>query len=74
MSELQRGQDIFHQDADRALVKKVDKLVASGEAVWILDPAVEGVVGLVRSDDRRHALVVVYVMDSDFEVADELML
>lgn len=60
------GTRVLTDNADGWVVANAARLVESGAAVWIFDPEVPGVVGLVRPGTRR-ALVVVYVDDEDFE-------
>ena len=48
-----------------------ERLVAEGRGVWIDDPDVDGVCGLVFTEDRRRAWLVVYVTARDFETGVE---
>jgi hypothetical protein len=62
----------LEEDAESRLLERIAEEVAAGRATWRDDPVVPGVVGLVKAG-TNEALVVVYVNDRDFEVADELL-
>jgi hypothetical protein len=62
----------LEEDAESRLLERIAEEVTAGRATWRDDPVVPGVVGLVKAG-TNEALVVVYVNDRDFEVADELL-
>jgi len=56
--------------ADPALIQRADEAVAAHTHVWVWDPQVDHVVGLIRKNTNR-ADIIVYVEDDDFEVSDD---
>jgi len=63
----------FEEIASGSIVARCRKAVQTGQAVWVWDPEVNGVVGLVMTSNPRRALVVVYSEGTDFEVDGELL-
>lgn len=51
---------------------KIEKMTDAETARWVPDPQVENVWGLRRVADDK-ILVVAYLADCDFEIADELL-
>lgn len=70
MDEIEQGQQVLRDVADADVTAAVEARVNAGTARWILDPEVEGVVGVTDAETGR-ALVVVYVNREDFELSDE---
>lgn len=66
--------EILADMADQSVIDRADQLLKAGKAVWIFDPEVPGVVGLVKAVEGRltnEALLVVYVDLQDFEESDD---
>jgi hypothetical protein len=61
----------FETIANTETVTQARRAVEKGEAIWIWDPEVDGVVGLVLVGNTNRALVVVYDEGSDFEADEE---
>jgi len=59
--------------ADAELLAQTRQLADTDDYVWVWDPDVSFVAGLVRRSAQRRALVVVYVADEDFEHDDEAL-
>jgi hypothetical protein len=72
MSEVEEGQKIFREMAAKDVVTATEKMVAEGTAMWVADPQVVGVIGLVYTGTNK-ALVVVYIKSKDFECDDEVL-
>lgn len=70
MDEIEQAQRVLRDVADAAVTAAVEARVNAGTARWILDPEVEGVVGVTDTETGR-ALVVVYIDHEDFEFSDE---
>lgn len=68
------GMNILAEVADEIVISRADQLLKAGKAVWVFDPEVPGVVGLVKAVEGRltnQALLVVYVDIRDFEESDD---
>lgn len=59
-------------EVDDSVTKVALELLADGRAVWQWDPEVDGVLGLVHSENRRKAFMVIYDHGRDFECSDEI--
>jgi hypothetical protein len=68
--EIAAARKIVRDEAEHQLVAHIEAAVAAGTAEWVLDPEVDGVVGLVRTGTGQ-ALIVVYVGEGDWEMDDE---
>lgn len=62
------GKIAVPQVTERAL-----ELEAAGTHLWIWDPEHEHVVGLVERTRSSRAVVVVYLVDDDFEMDEQIM-
>lgn len=68
--EAKHFKEWMANEVDEKFAKHFQGLVDSDQARWILDPEVEGVYGLQRTQD--HAiLLVIYRDGEDFEVSTE---
>lgn len=67
------GLGLLDREADPRVVAKALELEAAGTHLWVWDPEHEHVVGLVERIRSSKAVVVVYLMDDDFEMDEEIM-
>lgn len=67
MNEIEQAKELLKEMATDEISDYAQKLVDEGRARWELDPYVNGVVGLMLTDNPSQAVVIVYVNDRDFE-------
>lgn len=70
-SEITRAIALFNDQAATSYVDAATQMVADRLAIWVRDPEVPGVVGLLDREDGR-ALVIVYLEYNDFEVTEDM--
>jgi hypothetical protein len=70
VTALWEAHRVLLEAADLQVLKQVDRWVAE-KAEWRYDPEIPGVVGLVLKENRRRAVLIVYLEDRDFEEGSE---
>jgi len=70
MNEIEQAKQLLKEEARDSVMDAANGLETMGDAEWVLDPEVAGVVGLVKPGTRT-AFIVVYLNDRDFETSDD---
>lgn len=71
MNAAEKAAEVLNATADQSVIDQAELLVLTGSHVWVFDPEVSGVVGLVRVGEPRRADLIVYTEDYDFEESSD---
>lgn len=71
MDTIEKAKALLREHAQDYVMETADRLVREGTAVWVDDPEVFNVVGLVHADKQNRAYIVVYLEDNDFETSED---